>query len=369
MQNLSHHQNSFLNTTIMSCLYEFPSDLVVSILAHWCDIKSIVKTDSATCNTLERNLLMWSYQSDGFVVNNYFPSDLPFNLGSVHWIYSKQIKLSTLKFNEFRGISGVGEAVFKLNTNAITKISFSTFPILTQTIRKQFLSKMVQFINSCHQLSYMSFDDVQHNNQCIVELHPNILKQLQTLVWLSSRKLFQQKFTMPVLIEHCTSLTALFFSNVKITNVHNHVSEQMLINLIINNKKLQTIQIMYATVTDQLVDAIFNHCKLVKYFIVINEETHGESQISQRCLNNLFVRWLKTHPGFISINGTTFGLFPHSTHEFCFKGKVSTNVFHDLILLSQAPVLKNMHINDNLLYYENEFVLWCVDAVETRNIL
>ena len=383
MQPLFHHQNSFLNETIMSCLFEFPSDLLVNILAYWCDIKSIVLIDSATCNAFERNLLLLSYHSEGFVINNnfneyvYHCSYLSRKLRVIKWIHFKQIKLYTLTINGLCGVGPVAtQIIFQLNTKAIIELSFSIFPILQGTstyisaIRKQFLSKAIQFINSCNQLEVLSFQYEQYNNQLIVEINPLIIKQLKIIRWWSCMNLYKQKFTIPVLIKHCFSLINIVLIIGRRSKEYESVNEQMLINLITNNIHLQTIKFIGVNdVTDSLLETIFHHCKSIKSLIVFTKETHEECQLTLQFVYNFMWRTINSYKHInLNINGSTFGqlTFAQTTRErYYFKSLiVSQKIFHDLTQLSQAPVFKQINFTDRLLYKEDEFVLWCTNTVE-----
>ena len=385
MQSLSHHQNSFLNKTIMSCLYEFPSDLVVSILAQWCDIESIVKTDSATCNTLERDCLMWSYQSDGFIINNdlqkyyrcieedidfydlqYCPLFDKFNV--IHWIHSKQIKLSVFILTvTYYGVP-VGpittKALLNLNTNAITKLDFTVLMIRFDD-RQSLLSEIVQFINSCRQLKTLSFPRMQYDNQLIVEIHPKILKQLEILELRSSEKTFKHMSTMSVLIEHCVSLVELVLDHKNASIERKSVTELMLINLIKKNKNLRNINLMWIRTTDKLFDTIFNHCKSIKKIIVYSDTTKRLLAL-QKIISFMYAT-LNSNIIYINFHGYRFGrLFDEWFEErYHFESQtVSEKVFRDLVQLSLAPVFKQINFTDRLLYMEDEFVLWCTNTVE-----
>ncbi len=377
------------NTKVMSCLYEFPSDLVVSILAHWCDIESIVKTDSATCNTLERDRLMWSYQSDGFIINNdfhkyfchhlqkdidfygfqYWPLFDKFNV--IHWIHSKQIKLSVFILNvTYCGVP-VGpintKALLNLNTNAITKLDFSIKSVMYRfDDRQSLLSEIVQFINSCRQLKTLSFPRMQYDNQLIVEIHPKILKQLEILEWRSSEKTFKHKSIMSVLIEHCVSLIELVLNHNHASTERKSVTELMLINLIKKNKNLRYINLGWVPATDKLFDTIFNHCKSIEEIIVYSN-TRKSLPALHKIISFMYAT-LNSNIRYINCYGYTFGkLFDEEQFEEIYRFKselVSKKVFHDLVQLSQAPVFKQINFTDRLLYMEDEFVLWCTNTVE-----
>jgi hypothetical protein len=296
----------------------------------------------------------------------------------IQWIDSKQIKLSALMFNAFCGVPvcpKTTKASFNLNTKAILELSFSTFPISKEKVksvlalnRKQFLSKTIQFINSCHQLKVLCFQHIQYNNQLVIRLNPNILKQLQRIEWSSCTELYHKKTTISVLIEHCVSLTVLHLCYTKQSAEYKHVNELMLINLIKNNKKLQIIEIIGVTVTDSLLETIFHNCKSIESLTVFTEKTHEEeSQVTLQGINKFIWRTLNSNFIFVIIDGYAFSRLPlaHSKERYYFKSQtVSKKVFHDLVQLSQAPVFKQINFTDCLLYKEDEFVLWCTNTVK-----
>jgi hypothetical protein len=353
----------------MSFFYNFPSDLIVSILAYWCDITNVVRNDSATSNYPERFILMSSYLCDGFAVNNkkFFKKYLKHScviLDAIEWVQSKNIKLSNVTFNVFYGIPScpiTAAVLFRSNTSSITELSFSSFPTTMYTaVRKHLFSKTIQFINSCHHLKALQFSHRQQNNQYIVKLHPNILTKLQKLQWSSCNKLFQQKSTISVLSKHCKSLTDLNLSYDQQPEEYEPANEDMLINLLTNNKNLKTLQFVCVTTTTQrLLGSLFNHCKLITSLTVKSKNTHGDC--------NLLLKWihqfLLNSPSIcIIINESFFSRLPvtlYNTREnFHFKNEIlSKELFDDLILLSQTPGLKYHHLNERLLYNEDQFIV------------
>jgi hypothetical protein len=141
----------------------------------------------------------------------------------------------------------------------------------------------------------------------------------------------------------------------------------MLINLIKNNHKLQTIEIICVTVTDELLETIFHHCKSIKSLTVFTEKTHEEGQVTLQGINKFIWRTLNSNFIFVIIDGYAFSRLPlaHSKERYYFKSQtVSKKVFNDLVQLSQAPVFKQINFTDCLLYMEDEFVLWCTNTVK-----
>jgi hypothetical protein len=374
----------------MTFLCDFPQDLTVSILANWCNIKDIAWTDSAICNDLERNILISCYQSNGFIINDdlqiYCYNDYEefkhsdydssthshLKLHVIQWIHFKQINLSIVIFDiSYRGIPfcrTTTEALLKLNTNTILSITFSVSPrnryFLDFKNRKHFLNGTVQFINKCHQLKELCFHYEHYNNQLIVELNPVILKQLERFGCSSFTKLYKQKLTTPFLIKHCVSLTVLQLYYKENSIETEHVSELMLIKLVMNNKKLNEIHLINVNATDSLLDAIFCNCVLIHTLFMFTKkfEKSEKEKLSLHCISKYVCKTLRSHHIITTINGTDFGMYQSQPlskdrYNFRFKGKVSEKVFHDLVLLAQTPVLKHTQISDNLLYYEDEFVL------------
>jgi hypothetical protein len=347
----------------MSLLHKFPSDLTVYILAHWCEIESLATNDSATCNKAERQLLLSNYQSNGFALNNDLAdySDYTIKYSSdklkiMQWTKLRQIKLSA--FYLYISYCGVPEyplttnILFTSNTYAIKELSF--YAILSdvgdiKAARKQNLLKTIRFVNSCHQLKTLRFYCKNYDNQLLVDLDHVILKQLERLKWGSSDNSYQQMSTISLLIAHCVSLIELYLTYAKNTTDYNSVDEKMLISLILNNKNLQEIHLICVSATDRLLDAIFRDCKSIKSLIIETKKTKKLIEKSQFTLGCIYkFLWSSPDPDsiFINIDGSSY-----------LKFKVSKKVFHDLVQLSQAPVLKHRHFRDSLLYYEDEFVL------------
>jgi hypothetical protein len=317
-----------------------------------------------------------------FVINDNFnecsfqSSHLPLKMKVVQWIHLKQIKLSSVMLNiSHCGIpfcSTTAEVQLKINTTSIVQLSFSPLPLLQRTsknvseIQKRcFMSKTVQFINSCSQLKVLCFQYEQYNNQLIVELDPIILKQLRVIKWWSCAKLYKQKSTMSVLMEHCTSLTCLVLFYGRRSKEYESVTEQMLIRLVMKNKKLQTIKFTGVNATDKLLNTMFTNCKMLKSLILYTKEPFNESQLLLQCIVKFVWRTLYSHSISINTNGCAFGPLlcgqkKNERHFFNSQIIDSEKVYHDLVQLSQTPALKYICFSDRVLYKEDEFVLWGV---------
>lgn len=360
----------------MSILFRLPDDVVISVL-FWINLKSLVTLDNAVCNELDRSFLMMIYESKGFYMANTFHNlsfctdlQLPIKVQIVHWIVSRNIKVSALEFTDTYWPQS-SHHLFTINTLYLKKLFFFAYPgdfshknshngIFSDHL---FVKRIIRLVNTCRSLKVLSFRHYPYGSEIMSSIDPILMSQLTSFDWSTCHMLCLESTILDNLINQCSNLKTLQLSyDGQVVD-----PELKLIQLIRSNKNLLSVSLMNVLVSDALLDALFQSCAAIQE-IMIHTNNHRVGNFTLHTINKFMLKSIHTNTIFLIINGSVFGQEPVRILEskakppkFYFKSLlVSKKVFHDLVLLSESPVLSKVNFHDCLLYHEDQFVM-CVN--------
>jgi hypothetical protein len=107
----------------MSIIYNLSTNIAISILSEWIDIKSIVNLDSAVCHSIERISFLFRLSSIGFIFSGL--DNMEYNLDFMiwlKWVIMKKIKIKTLTL-KFHDDGKFLNTVELINSQILTRVT------------------------------------------------------------------------------------------------------------------------------------------------------------------------------------------------------------------------------------------------------
>jgi hypothetical protein len=328
---------------------------------------SLTKLDTAYCSHSERiSLLESSYHLQGLSVDcsDIFPHSNEEKIKELikkatDWIINKQIRLSKLIISQRWMHSS--KVLFGVNNEAIVAIHFSDcLSSNMSNLALQFLNNAVVFINSCRSLKSLKFDEWKDTRFVLLNIDDLILKQLMVFNWTVTESSTDDLIIVDILRTNCSQLTELQLVMLQFN--FSSVPENSLLQLITNNIKLKLLVLIDFSVSDHLLNGLKLHNNCLESVMVIRHpDDHQISFIGLHSINMLLTRAIKTNNSlWIMIDGQEYGRRERHDKLYMFGTQfVTETVYHDLLLLAESPIARDLEINDyRLCFNDQQFIMF-----------